>query len=110
MMSRRRDVMVDGTILTLVAVVIRLPAYFATRELVVDEGVYSSAALAMRDGAQPFRDVFSAQGPLHLPLVYAFDALGGRTLDSPRLLALVSGVVVTLAVYATARIVATRAS
>ena len=53
--------------------------------LVVDEGVYSSAALAMRDGALPFRQVFSAQGPLHLPLVYVFDLLGGRTLDSPRL-------------------------
>jgi 4-amino-4-deoxy-L-arabinose transferase-like glycosyltransferase len=100
----------DVVLLGLGALAIRLPAYVSSRELVVDEGVYSSAALAMRDGARPFRQVFSAQGPLHLPLVYAFDLLGGRTLDSPRLLAVVSGIVVTLAIYATARLIGTRAS
>jgi Dolichyl-phosphate-mannose-protein mannosyltransferase len=91
-------------------VVVRLPAYFATRSLVVDEGVYSSAALAMRGGALPYRQVFSAQGPLHLPLIYLFDLLGGRTLDSPRLLSLVAGIVVTLAVYAIGRRIGTRES
>lgn len=100
----------DLGLLALGALVIRLPAYLSSRELVIDEGVYSSAALAMRDGALPFRQVFSAQGPLHLPLVYAFDLLGGRTLDSPRLLAVVSGIVVTLAVYATGRYIGTRSS
>ena len=100
----------DVALLGIGALLIRLPAYFSSRELVVDEGVYSSAALAMRDGAKPFEQVFSAQGPLHLPLVYVFDLLGGRTLDSPRLLAVVSGVVVTLAVYATGRLIGTRSS
>ena len=38
------------------------------------------------DGAVPFRDVFSSQGPLFLPLVWLADLLGGRTLDAPRLL------------------------
>src|SRR6478672_4259033 len=98
----------DVTLLALGALVVRLPAFFSNRTLVVDEGVYSSAALAMRDGAVPYRDVFSAQGPLHLPLVYAFDLVGGRTLDSPRLLAVVSGIVVTLAIYATGRLIGTR--
>ncbi|HEY5012785.1 MAG TPA: glycosyltransferase family 39 protein, partial [Acidimicrobiia bacterium] len=102
----RRDIL----LLTVGAVALRVPAYFATRTLVVDEGVYSSAALAMRDGALPYRQVFSAQGPLHLPLVYVFDLLGGRTLDSPRLLAVVSGLVVTIAVYATGRRIGTRQS
>jgi 4-amino-4-deoxy-L-arabinose transferase-like glycosyltransferase len=101
---------VDVVLLGLGALVVRLPAYSSSRELVVDEGVYSSAALAMRDGAKPFTQVFSAQGPLHLPLVYGFDLLGGRTLDSPRLLAVVSGIVVTLAIYATGRFVGTRTS
>ena len=95
-------------LLGIAALLVRLPALFASRSLVVDEGVYSSAALAMRDGAVPFRDVFSAQGPLHLPLVYVFDAVGGRTLDSPRLLAVVSGIVVTVAVYATGRLIGNR--
>jgi 4-amino-4-deoxy-L-arabinose transferase-like glycosyltransferase len=108
--GRRDSWRLDASLLTLVALLIRLPALFASRELVVDEGVYSSAALAMRDGALPFREVFSAQGPLHLPLVYAFDLLGGRTLDSPRLLSVVSGLVVTVAVYAIGRRIGTRES
>ena len=106
--GRREGWRLDAALLTVAAVVVRLPAYFASRTLVVDEGVYSSAALAMRGGALPYRQVFSAQGPLHLPLVYLFDLLGGRTLDSPRLLSVVAGVVVTLAVYATGRRIGSR--
>ena len=41
----------------------------------------------LRTGALPFRQVFSSQGPLFLPLVWLFDLLGLRTLDAPRLLA-----------------------
>jgi 4-amino-4-deoxy-L-arabinose transferase-like glycosyltransferase len=108
--GRRNSWRLDASLLAVVALLIRLPAYFSSRELVVDEGVYSSAALAMRDGALPFREVFSAQGPLHLPLVYAFDLFGGRTLDSPRLLSVVSGLVVTVAVYAIGRRIGTRES
>ena len=108
--GRRTRWRLDASLLAVVAVLIRLPAYFSSRELVVDEGVYSSAALAMRDGALPFREVFSAQGPLHLPLVYVFDLLGGRTLDSPRLLSVASGLVVTVAVYAIGRRIGTRES
>ena len=105
-----RTARLDVLALVVGALAVRLPAYFATRSLVFDEGVYSSAALAMRDGALPFRQVFSAQGPLHLPLVYVFDLLGGRTLDSPRLVSVVSGLVVTVAVYATGRRIGTRES
>ena len=65
---------------------LRLPALFATRSLVFDDGVYASSALAMRNGLQPFRDVFSSQGPVFLPLVWLADLLGFRTLDAPRLL------------------------
>jgi 4-amino-4-deoxy-L-arabinose transferase-like glycosyltransferase len=108
--GRRNSWRLDASLLAVVALLIRLPAFLSSRELVVDEGVYSSAALAMRDGALPFRQVFSAQGPLHLPLVYLFDLLGGRTLDSPRTLSVVSGVVVTVAVYAIGRRIGTRES
>ncbi len=108
--GRRNSWRLDASLLALVALVIRLPAFLSSRELVVDEGVYSSAALAMRDGALPFRQVFSAQGPLHLPLVYVFDLLGGRALNSPRTLSVVSGLVVTVAVYAIGRRIGTRES
>ena len=105
-----RTARLDVLALVVGALAVRLPAYFSTRSLVFDEGVYSSSSLAMRDGALPFRQVFSAQGPLHLPLVYAFDLIGGRTLDSPRLVAVFSGLVVTVVIYAIGRRIGTRES
>jgi len=106
--SVRGNWVVDVVLLGLAAALLRLPSFFASRHLLFDDGVYGASAVAMRAGALPFREVFSSQGPLFLPLVYAFDALGGRTLDAPRLLGLTSGVAVTLAVYATGRQVTTR--
>ncbi len=94
---------VDVVVLALAAALLRVPALLASRHLLFDDGVYGASAVAMRHGALPFREVFSSQGPLFLPLVFVFDLLGGRTLDAPRLLALVSGVGVTLAVYAIGR-------
>ena len=89
--------------LVIAAVVVRLPAYLATRHLTFDDGVYGVSALAMRDGDLPFRDVFSPQGPAYLPLVHLFDLAGGQTAASPRLYGLVTGVVLTLATYACGR-------
>ena len=51
----------------------------------------------MRTGGVPFRDVFSSQGPLFLPLVWVADLVGFRTLDAPRLLALAAGVLLVAA-------------
>src|SRR4051812_2997322 len=85
------------------AVALRIPAYLSVRHLVFDDGVYGASAVAMRAGGLPFRDVFSSQGPLFLPLVWAFDLLGLRTFDAPRLLSLVSGVALVLATWSAAR-------
>lgn len=94
--------LLDAAILAVLALVLRLPAYFASTHLTFDDGVFASSVIAMRDGGAPFRDVFSSQGPLFLPLAYVGDALGLRTLDSPRVLAVTSGIVIVLAVYWTA--------
>ena len=67
-----------------------------------DDGVFGSSALAMRGGELPFRDIFSSQGPVFLPLVWVADLLGFRTLDAPRLLSVASGVLVTIATYSCA--------
>jgi hypothetical protein len=85
------------------AVALRIPAYLATRHLSFDDGVYGASAVAMRPGGLPFRDVFSSQGPLFLPLVWLFDLLGLRTLDAPRLLAVASGAALVLASWSAAR-------
>ena len=101
---------VDATVLAVIAVLIRLPAFLADRSLVFDDGVFASSALAMRAGEVPFRDVFSSQGPVFLPLVWIADLLGFRTLDAPRVLAVAAGVLLTVAVYSCARRVTTRAN
>jgi hypothetical protein len=59
--------------------------------------------LAMRDGFEPFRDLFSPQGPLHLPILYVGDWLGFRTLNAPRVMPVLAGVGTTLAVWAAGR-------
>lgn len=96
---QRRARVVDLVGLVVLALVVRIPSYFADRGLTFDDGVFANSVIAMRHGGVPFRDVFSSQGPLFLPMAFAFDLLGGRTLDSPRLLAISSGVMAVVLTY-----------
>jgi 4-amino-4-deoxy-L-arabinose transferase-like glycosyltransferase len=98
----------DAAVLAIGAVVIRLAAFFATRSLVFDDGVFAESARAMRNGEVPFRDIFSSQGPVFLPLLWVADLLGLRTLDAPRLLGVAAGVLLTIAVYSCSRRLTTR--
>ncbi len=78
----------------------RLPSLLSSRHLGFDDGVYGASALAMRDREVPFREVFSSQGPLFLPLVWLADLAGFRRHGAPRLLGIVAIVALTLAVAA----------
>jgi hypothetical protein len=102
--GRRRDLWALG----LLAVVIRLPAVLASRHLSFDDGVFGATALALRDGARPYRDVFSSQGPLHQPLLFVADLAGLRTGIAPRSSSIAAGVVVTLCTYLAARAIVPR--
>ncbi|HYF45672.1 MAG TPA: glycosyltransferase family 39 protein [Acidimicrobiales bacterium] len=97
--TTRRDLLV----LAGLALAIRLPTFFAAKHLTFDDGVFGASAVAMRAGGVPFRDVFSSQGPLFLPLVWIADTLGLHTLNGPRLLGLASGVALVVAVYLAGR-------
>ncbi|HUF84681.1 MAG TPA: phospholipid carrier-dependent glycosyltransferase, partial [Acidimicrobiia bacterium] len=99
---------VDAAVLAAAALLIRLPALLADRFLTYDDGVFGSSALLMRDGELPFRDIFSPQGPLFLPLVYLADLVGLRTDNAARLLPLAAGAAVTVATYAAGRHLTTR--
>ncbi|MGZ8761971.1 MAG: ArnT family glycosyltransferase, partial [Acidimicrobiia bacterium] len=90
----------DAVLLAFAALLVRVPAFFAPTNLGYDDGGYGLAAIAMREGYEPFRDIFSSQGPLFLPLVHFADLIGFQRLDSPRLLAVAAGIVTTVAVYA----------
>src|SRR5262249_24954368 len=85
------------------ALVVRIPTYFAPRSVLFDDGVYGVTVLSMRHGARPFHEVFSPQGPLHYPILYLGDLLGFRTLDAPRVAPVLAGVALTLAVWGAGR-------
>src|SRR5262245_40487471 len=98
----------DAAVLTAVAVLIRLPVFLASRHVGYDDGVFGLSALLLRDGATPYRELWSPQGPLHLPLLFVADLVGLRTGQSPRVLPLASGIAATLLVYAIGRRIGTR--
>jgi hypothetical protein len=99
---------VDLAGLGFLTVALRLPAFLASAHLTFDDGVYGASAVAMRAGGQPFRDVFSSQGPLFLPLVYVADAIGLRTANAPRVLSLAAALLLVGATYVAGRTVTDR--
>ena len=58
---------IDATVLGVVALLLRLPAFFTDKSLVFDDAVFAASAYAMRAGEAPFKTVFSSQGPMFLP-------------------------------------------
>lgn len=90
---------IDLLVVSVLALAVRIPSLLSPKALTFDDGVFSLSALAMRDGGVPFAEVFSSQGPLFLPLVFLGDLVGFRTINSPRVLAVASGVVAAAIVY-----------
>lgn len=99
----RRTRGLDILALGLGAILLRIPSLLASANLGYDDGGYGVAAIAMRQGYEPFRDIFSSQGPLFLPLVHLADLAGFETLNAPRLLAVLAGAVTSIAVYCAGR-------
>ena len=98
----------DLALLAALTILLRLPAFFSSAHLTFDDGVFGASAVAMRAGGQPFRDVFSSQGPLFLPLVYLADLVGLHTMDGTRLLALASALLLVLSTYVAGRSITDR--
>src|SRR5437763_223976 len=82
---------------------LRLGALLVHRHLTFDDGCYAVSTIDMRHGLLPYRDLFSSQGPLHYPLLYAGDLLTFRPRNGPRVVPVLSGVVATIGVWAIAR-------
>jgi hypothetical protein len=89
--------------LAAVTVLLRVGAFVSPRQMVIDDGVYGVSVIGMRHGLAPYRGVFSAQGPLHFPLLYVGDLLGLRTINAPRVTPVIAGVIAAVAVWAIAR-------
>jgi hypothetical protein len=94
--------------LAALAGLVRLPALFASRHHHYDDGGYGLAVVALRQGFLPFRDVFSSQGPLFLPLLRLGDVLTAGAPFGPRVVPVAAGVAVTLATAAVAADLADR--
>ena len=71
-----------------------------------DDGVYLSSVLAMREGGAPFRDVYSSQGPVFLPLLRLGDLLGFGTPWAARLVPMVAGLALVVIAYGLSRRIA----
>lgn len=99
----------DALVVALGALALRVPAFVSPMQLGFDDGQFASSVLAMRAGGIPFREVFSSQGPLFLPLVWLGDLLTLRTIDSPRAIAVLSGAALAAAVYLAGREITGRA-
>jgi len=93
----------DSLIVGVVALLVRLPGYFAPQPLGFDDGQFAMSLIAMRHGGLPFREVFSSQGPLFLPIAWLGDLVGFRTIDSPRFASLLAGVALAVLVLHLAR-------
>ncbi|MCJ7670824.1 MAG: glycosyltransferase family 39 protein, partial [Acidimicrobiia bacterium] len=104
----RRSWRVDAALLALAAVLLRIPAFFASRHLTFDDGQYGTVVLGLRHGDLPFRDLFSSQGPLYYPLLGLADLIGLRTMNGARLLPVAAGAVTVVATYAIGRRVTSR--
>jgi hypothetical protein len=90
---------IDATLLALLALVLRIPAFLADTALHFDDGTYGLSAVSMRSGHAPFISVFSSQGPVFLPLLHVFDVLGFERMDSPRVLPVLAGMAIAVGVY-----------
>ena len=93
----------NAIVVGVLAFLVRLPAYFAPQPLGFDDGQFAMSVVAMRHGGAPFKQVFSSQGPLFLPIAWLGDLLSFRTINSPRAASVVSGVVLTVLVLLIAR-------
>ena len=87
----------------IVAFLVRLPAFFAPQTLGFDDGQFAMSVIAMRHGGAPFKEVFSSQGPLFLPIAWLGDLITFRQLDSPRTASVLAGVALAVLVFLIAR-------
>ncbi len=106
----RRLAALDLLGLALLAILLRLPAFFSSAPIGFDDGVYGLSANSMRSGYAPFRSVFSSQGPLFLPILRIADFVGFERINSPRVAALFAGVAITIATYLCAIRLTTRSA
>ncbi len=98
--------LVAPPLLVWLTVALRLPSLRAPFMLSRDDGVYGASIEAVKAGGVPYRDVFSSQGPLFLPMARAAARLGGFIGPGPqadRMISLIAAVVTVLAVFALLR-------
>jgi len=88
-----------ATLGVVVAIGFRVPTWLSQVQLSYDDGVYGASVDLMASGMMPFRDFFSSQGPVFLPMLRGFDLLGLGELTAPRVAMMASGGLIALATF-----------
>ncbi len=89
--------------LAVVAFALRLGPLLSHRDLGFEDGVYGASVVGMRHGLVPYRDLFSSQGPLQYPLLFAGDVIAFHAWIGPRVVPVLAGIATPIAVWAIAR-------
>ncbi len=91
------------TLIAAVAALFRVPIWITRINQTFDEGVFLASNDLVAHGLVPFRDFFSSQGPLFLPLLRAAQIV---SLDDPRgarTLMVLAGILMSISFYYIAR-------
>src|SRR4051812_16377619 len=93
-----------GAVLTLLAIAIWMRLVnLGSYSGLFDEGIRVEQLFLMAQGYRPFRDIFAAQGPLLLDLLYPLFRLYGGTLEAARMAVATYSLLGLLGVYLAAR-------
>ncbi|HMS24314.1 MAG TPA: glycosyltransferase family 39 protein [Acidimicrobiia bacterium] len=86
-------------VIFLVALVARIPAMKAHYALGADDGVYGMSAVAISEGARPFKGTFSSQGGYFLELISAPSQIFNNLFWAPRIVPILAGCCIAVCVF-----------
>lgn len=90
-------------LIAVVAALFRLPIWMTRVNQTFDDGVFLASNDLVASGLVPFRDFFSSQGPLFLPLLRAAQILSFNDFRGARTLMVLAGILLAISFYYIAR-------
>ncbi len=86
-------------VLAVLAAAIRVPMWTSRTHFTFDEGVFLASTDLATAGFTQYRDFFTSQGPLFIPLLHLGDLLGFGDPRGARTIMVVSGMAIAVATY-----------
>lgn len=98
-MERLNNTTGHVALLAVLSAAFRIGPWLATRHITFDEGVFLASNDLARSGFTPFQDFFSSQGPLFLPLLKLGQMISFDDPRGPRIVVVIAGVAISVALY-----------